>query len=1371
MKFAPLGAAFIALAQTFSSSIHGATVLPLVVTGFNRDVVVENTAPTNLPYTAAQNFNAGEVTAFYQTNLAGKANGLPLNRFFTNATDGSVFQFQPYTGSNALVLSSDTGLTSGTLTLSSPAMYSRICIVANSGNGNALGAATLTLNFNDATSLTTTYYAPDWFNNNGTLYSIALQGMNRINLNTGSTDGAPTNPRFYQSTINVFALTGATNKPISSITFGKTGNSTGIYAVSGLPSSAVTLASVVNSPASNILSSSATIAGQVTSTGGESPFVTLFYGTNNGGSSAAAWSNSVAIGYTSGGFSTNISGLTPNRTYFYTARAVNVAGTAWATPAASFSTPIPSPASVTNLPASSITASTASLNGQVTSLGGDIPAVTIYYGPADGGTNAGAWAQSVSPGSQSGAFAQTIFGLAPGATYFFAAKAVNISGTSWAVPSRSFTTSVTQPGPVSVLTQHNDNSRSGDNLSEGNLNTGNVNTNSFGMLFTRAVDDQIYAQPLLVTNVTIPGKGTHNIVYVCTVNDSVYAFDADDASVAAPYWQNSYLGTSGITNIVPPINSDMNGSCNPYRDFSGNMGIVGTPVVDPITQTMWLVVRTKEITLLSTNFVQKLHAIDITTGAERPNSPVIISATFPGSTPDAVGGFISWNSQHNNQRPALTFANGLVYIGWSSHCDWGPYHGWIMAYDASTLVQVAVYCDTPSSGSNDSQGRGGIWMSGQGPAADASGNIFLITGNGSVGLTANRSDPTNRAMSFLKLNGANLSVMSWFTPYNWNTLNSADLDLGSGGLLLIPGTSLAVGGGKSSSAISSYLYVVNKDNMGGLSGSTTADTNIVQSFPVTPVGLGLNHIHGAPVWWDAADGSYTYVWGESDHLQQYKFDRVSGLFNLPHYAQSPTPAWVNGMTGGMLAVSANGTNAGTGILWASHQFTGDANQNVRPGILHAYDAQNVSREIWNSEQYPARDSVGSYAKFVPPTVANGKVYLATFSNRLNVYGLLPASAPLIYQQPKSTTRFTGDSLVLSVAPGGSQPLTFQWYHGASAIPGATAAQLQIPNVNFNDAGTYSVRLTNGLGFLISSNAIVTVLTAPTISYPQTVMADQPIAYWRLNETNGSVAVDSWGGHDGQFFNTTLGLPGYNTNDTDTAVGFGAISPTESYVGNITGIDFATFLPAAFSVEAWVNGSATQTSGAGIVTYGYGSGGEQFNIDTGGGSGRYRFSVRDANNVAHNASAAVGPNGTWQHVVGVCDEPGGLAHLYVNGIESANTAVSGGIQLGTSPLSIGARQAGINTTYTLNFVGSIDEVAIYNYALSAGQVLNHYQTGTNPVARLNLVQTGGGIQLTWSPGTLQSSTNVAGPYSDVPSAASPYPVSPTEKQKYFRVRVR
>ncbi|PYJ01172.1 MAG: hypothetical protein DME25_18685, partial [Verrucomicrobia bacterium] len=290
----------------------------------------------------------------------------------------------------------------------------------------------------------------------------------------------------------------------------------------------------------------------------------------------------------------------------------------------------------------------------------------------------------------------------------------------------------------------------------------------------------------------------------------------------------------------------------------------------------------------------------------------------------------------------------------------------------------------------------GIWMSGQAPSADTDGNLYLSTGNGTVGTTANRRDTINRGESFLKLtrNGTNFTIASWFTPYNFTNLENGDVDLGSAGLLLIPGTSLAFSGGKEGK-----LYLVNRDNIGGLSGSTTADTNIVQSFSPSS-----HQFHGGPVWWDGPGGSYSYVQLSTDFLRQYKFNPPTGKFLLPNFAQSPTAA-AGGQPGGLLALSANGTNAGSGIVWATHNVSGDANQAVVTGILRAYNAQNVSNELWNSGQLSARDAVGNLAKFVAPTVANGKVYLATFSNRLNVYGLLP--------EPLLTIGRAGTNVVLS----------------------------------------------------------------------------------------------------------------------------------------------------------------------------------------------------------------------------------------------------------------------------------------------------------------------------------------------------------------------
>jgi len=522
--------------------------------------------------------------------------------------------------------------------------------------------------------------------------------------------------------------------------------------------------------------------------------------------------------------------------------------------------------------------------------------------------------------------------------------------------------------PVSaVLTQHNDNNRSGDNLNETALNINDVNTSQFGLLCTRPVDDQIYAQPLVMTNVSIPGKGTHNIVIVATVNDTVYAYDADDPTVVAPYWTRSFINPP---NIVPPNNADESaiGACGGnYMDFTGNFGIVGTPVIDPNSQTLYLVVRTKE---QGTNFVQRLHALDITTGLDRSNSPIVITATCSGTGAGSSGGVIAFDPLMENQRAGLTLAAGIVYVTWASHCDNDPYHGWVIGYNATNLQQMVVWNDTPNGS------EGGIWMSGQAPAADTNGNIYLITGNGTV-------DATDYGESFLKLAPTNgtMNVASYFIPYNWLGLNAGDIDLGSAGLLLMPGTTLAIGGGKEC-----LLYLVYRDNMGGLSlgaGGPNGgpDTNIVQSWDL----IG-DQIRGSPVWWTGPNGSYIYVWPDSSGpLRQYQF--TNGLFNTTAYAMSTTIGGV-GSPGGILSISANGTNAGSGIVWATVNTTSSAGPKTVAGTLHAYNAENVSDELWNSDTVP-RDSLGNLAKFVPPTVANGKVYLATFSDRLNVYGLLP----------------------------------------------------------------------------------------------------------------------------------------------------------------------------------------------------------------------------------------------------------------------------------------------------------------------------------------------------------------------------------------------
>ncbi|HUA65456.1 MAG TPA: hypothetical protein VME24_06390, partial [Alphaproteobacteria bacterium] len=725
---------------------------------------------------------------------------------------------------------------------------------------------------------------------------------------------------------------------------------------------------VTNAPATDVQALTATLNGQVVSSGGEAPNVTLFYGPANGGSVAGNWSNNVAIGSESGAFSEPISSLSPDTTYYFTAEAVNGGGTDWAAPSLLFTTLELTVPVVTNLPASSVQGTIATLNGAVLNTGGQTPAVTLFYGSADGGTNPAAWSNSVGLGLQSGTFEQTISGLATNSTYYFTTEGTNAAGASWATPSGTFTTVATNsPWPfTAVLTQHNDDNRSGDNLTETILNVADVNTNSFGLLYTRPVDDQIYAQPLIMTNVSIPGHGSRNLLIVATVNDSIYAYDADDPTVTQPYWKDSFISPPNI--LVPDI-ADENavgaGGGN-YKDFAGNFGIVGTPVIDPASGTLFVVVRTKEISNGTTNFIQRLHALNIATGADEPNSPVVITATYPG-TGDG-GSTITFDPLRENQRPGLALAKGVVYITWASHGDNEPYHGWVIGYNETNLQQTAVWNDSPNGSES------GIWMSGQAPNVDTNGNIYVTVGNGTVDTTTNG----DYGESFLKLVPTNgtMFLASYFIPYNYPALNAGDVDLGDAGMLLIPGTTLGISGGKAG-----VLYLVDRNNMGGLS-SGNADTNVLQTWS-----LNSGQLHGAPVWWSCTNGSFLYIWpASSDHLRQYEF--TNGLFNTNVWSESLSTGG-SGSPGGIMSVSANGTNAGSGIVWATVNTTSSANQATVAGTLHAFNAQNVTNELWNSDMIPGRDKLGNLAKFVPPTVANGKVYAATFSDQVDVYGLLP----------------------------------------------------------------------------------------------------------------------------------------------------------------------------------------------------------------------------------------------------------------------------------------------------------------------------------------------------------------------------------------------
>lgn len=495
---------------------------------------------------------------------------------------------------------------------------------------------------------------------------------------------------------------------------------------------------------------------------------------------------------------------------------------------------------------------------------------------------------------------------------------------------------------VGIYTGQYNISRTSANQAETILTTSNVNAAQFGLLFSRAVDAQVYAQPLYVPNVTINSK-TQNVVYVATMNNTVYAFDADSASASLPLWS---------VNLGPavPVNQ---------AKLSPQVGILSTPVIDPSTRTLYVVATTLE----SGVYYYRLHALDIASGIEKFGGPAVIQASVHGSAPDGVNGVVTFNPGAILQRPALLLAGGAIHIAFgTSNYNPGylPYHGWLMGYNASTLVQTYVL-NTTANGSN-----GGIWMSGVGPSADANG-IYFAVGNGSTG-------QGNFGEMVMRLGKAT----DYFLPDDFAVLNYYDWDMGSGGAVLLPGTNLLAIGEKIG-----VLFLLNRASLGQYRPDNQGAAQSFQESPAcaSPVYNGCDEIHHLTYWYGGAGPSYVYVWAWNDSLKAFAL--TNGVLNT-------APAFSNnvaaGYPGGILALSSNAATAGTAVLWAitaAQPYTGNG---LAPGVLHAFDASNVSRELWNSTANPA-DALGSMTKFAVPVVVNGKVYVATTSNVLQVYGL------------------------------------------------------------------------------------------------------------------------------------------------------------------------------------------------------------------------------------------------------------------------------------------------------------------------------------------------------------------------------------------------
>ena len=543
-------------------------------------------------------------------------------------------------------------------------------------------------------------------------------------------------------------------------------------------------------------------------------------------------------------------------------------------------------------------------------------------------------------------------------------KAVNIANTK-----QSASVPIVVSGYTGTVTHHNDTFRTGQNNSETALTTGNVNPTQFGKLFSYPVDGQIYGEPLWVPNLNINGVN-HNVVFVATQNDSVYAFDADNATLYPnPLWQSSFITPPGITAI--PYTDVEKG-----LDINPKIGITATPVIDTTLGVMFVEARTLNTTgtancpgEVAPQYFHYLHKLSLSTGAEMPGSPAIICAQVPGTGYDNVGGTVTFNSMRQNSRAGLLILNGNVFMAFSSLEDISPYHGWILGYSESTMAQTFIYNDTPNGN------KGGIWHGGGGIPADASGNIYYTTGTGSF------DNSIGGGISFVKVTptGTTLNVTDYFAPFNqaYENVEAINLDLSSSGPMLLPDQPGAITHEALVAGKSGTMYLVNRDNMSHF--SATAD-NVIQSLyttiggAVTPTGNW-----GTPAYFNGQ----VYIQGVKDVLKQFGISTYPGGTAILSGGPLAESAQVIGYPGTTPAISSNGTK--NGIVWV---VEADGAASSKPATLWAYDAADITHSIYNSGASGKRDTAGAAVKFATPTVANGKVYVNT-AVELDVYGLLP----------------------------------------------------------------------------------------------------------------------------------------------------------------------------------------------------------------------------------------------------------------------------------------------------------------------------------------------------------------------------------------------
>lgn len=620
---------------------------------------------------------------------------------------------------------------------------------------------------------------------------------------------------------------------------------------------------------------------------------------------------------------------------------------------------------------------------------------------------------------------------------------------------------LTVPGQAQtdVLTWHNDAARTGQNLSETILTPNNVNAANFGLLANVVVDGKVDAEPLYASAVSIGGK-RHNVLFIATEHDTVYAVDADSGTVL---WQKSLLAAGETTSdtrncdqVVPEI------------------GITATPAIDRKVGrngTIYVVAMSKDG---SGNYYHRIHAMDLTTGAEQFNGPVVVHATYPGTGDGSSGGTVTFDPKQYKERPGLLILNGQLYTSWGSHCDIRPYGGWMMTYNETTLAQTSVLDFVPNG--NDAA----PWNAGAGPAADAAGNVYVSLGNGTFDTTLNgQGFPVNgdygNALVKVKMNGSSLQPVDYWTMYNSNSESSVDRDLGSGGLMLLPDQvdasgvtrHLLVAAGKDHN-----IYVANRDNMG----KYDANSNATLYEELTGV------LHGGEWSSPAYFNSRIYYGSVGQPLESFGFAQAEVQ---PSPTQTTSTAF--GYPGTTPSVSANG--ATHGIVWAT--------ENSTPAVLHAFDAGSLATEFYNSNQAAnSRDHFGTGNKFIAPMIANGKVYVGT-TNSVGIFGFVrQTAAPLAdgdYTLTNNASHLVMDDPAASTTSGTAM---YQW------VPNGGLNQQWF--FSYNGAGYYTIQnVVSGL-FLADANG------SPTqgISLVQAVATDDDSQLWSLSKSGSGYVMQN-----------------------------------------------------------------------------------------------------------------------------------------------------------------------------------------------------------------------------------------------------------------------